>query len=139
MFIESCMQEHIYYNVPTICIKKLNFCGPDYSIPCGWKVLLVFSVVHIDISLHGSVFEFHPWRWELSSAIEERERLRKDAIAWKKQKSGEVEGGKAHDSLVKVIWFCMQSVSGNGTTAQMPIRLSATYPPLKLGAPKCGI
>ncbi|XP_058089997.1 mitotic spindle checkpoint protein MAD1 isoform X2 [Magnolia sinica] len=37
----------------------------------------------------------------LSSAIEERERLRKDAIAWKKQKSGEAEGGKAHDSLVK--------------------------------------
>ncbi|XP_058071681.1 uncharacterized protein LOC131220851 isoform X1 [Magnolia sinica] len=38
----------------------------------------------------------------------------------------------------EVIWFCMQSVSGNGTTAQMPTRLSATHPPLKVGAPKCG-
>ncbi|XP_058091899.1 cytochrome P450 724B1-like isoform X2 [Magnolia sinica] len=81
-------------------LKDVRF--KDYSIPCGWKVLLVFSAVHLDISLHGSVLEFHPWRWELSSAIEERERLIKDVIAWKKQKSGEAEGGKAHDSLVKV-------------------------------------
>ncbi|XP_058077977.1 uncharacterized protein LOC131226217 [Magnolia sinica] len=52
-------------------LKDVRF--KDYSIPCGWKVLLVFSAVHLDISLHGSVLEFHPWRWERSSAFEERE------------------------------------------------------------------
>ncbi|KAL8136660.1 hypothetical protein V2J09_002661 [Rumex salicifolius] len=36
----------------------------DYFIPCGWKVLPVFSAVHLDPSLHPNSLEFHPWRWE---------------------------------------------------------------------------
>ncbi|XP_008810176.1 cytochrome P450 724B1 [Phoenix dactylifera] len=36
----------------------------DYLIPSGWKVLPVFSAVHLDPSLHGSALQFHPWRWE---------------------------------------------------------------------------
>ncbi|KAL0008721.1 hypothetical protein SO802_010223 [Lithocarpus litseifolius] len=36
----------------------------DYLIPSGWKVLPVFSAVHLDPTLHASAFQFHPWRWE---------------------------------------------------------------------------
>ncbi|XP_058114781.1 cytochrome P450 724B1-like isoform X5 [Magnolia sinica] len=46
-------------------LKDVRF--KDYSIPCGWKVLPVFSAVHLDTSLHGSVLDFHPWRWENQS------------------------------------------------------------------------
>ncbi|XP_059662837.1 cytochrome P450 724B1-like [Cornus florida] len=43
-------------------LKDIKFKG--YLIPSGWKVLPVFSAVHLDPSLHASAFEFHPWRWE---------------------------------------------------------------------------
>ncbi|KAG9448791.1 hypothetical protein H6P81_008756 [Aristolochia fimbriata] len=46
-------------------LKDVRF--KDYFIPSGWKVLPVFSAVHLDPSLHGSAFEFHPWRWENQS------------------------------------------------------------------------
>ncbi|KAK7816110.1 cytochrome p450 90b1, partial [Quercus suber] len=36
----------------------------DYLIPSGWKVLPVFSAVHLDPTLHANAFQFHPWRWE---------------------------------------------------------------------------
>ncbi|XP_020110290.1 cytochrome P450 724B1 [Ananas comosus] len=36
----------------------------DYLIPSGWKVLPVFSAVHLDPSLHGNATEFQPSRWE---------------------------------------------------------------------------
>ncbi|KAL9457239.1 hypothetical protein AB3S75_006310 [Citrus x aurantiifolia] len=36
----------------------------DYLIPSGWKVLPVFTAVHLDPSLHANAFQFHPWRWE---------------------------------------------------------------------------
>ncbi|XP_065624944.1 cytochrome P450 724B1 [Quercus suber] len=37
----------------------------DYLIPSGWKVLPVFSAVHLDPTLHANAFQFHPWRWEV--------------------------------------------------------------------------
>ncbi|KAK1291465.1 hypothetical protein QJS10_CPB17g00337 [Acorus calamus] len=43
-------------------IKDVRF--KDYVIPSGWKVLPVFSAVHLDTSLHENAFQFHPWRWE---------------------------------------------------------------------------
>ncbi|KAK9156399.1 hypothetical protein Sjap_003879 [Stephania japonica] len=43
-------------------IKDVRF--KEYSIPSGWKVLPVFSAVHLDPSLHGNALQFHPWRWE---------------------------------------------------------------------------
>ncbi|OVA19718.1 Cytochrome P450 [Macleaya cordata] len=44
-------------------LKDIRF--KDYLIPSGWKVLPVFSAVHLDPSLHGSnALQFHPWRWE---------------------------------------------------------------------------
>ncbi|XP_042520854.1 cytochrome P450 724B1-like [Macadamia integrifolia] len=46
-------------------LKDVRF--KDYLIPSGWKVLPVFSAVHLDPSLHGSTLEFHPWRWEKQS------------------------------------------------------------------------
>ncbi|XP_077237513.1 cytochrome P450 724B1-like [Tasmannia lanceolata] len=46
-------------------LKDVRF--KDYLIPSGWKVLPVFSAVHLDPSLHGSALQFHPWRWENQS------------------------------------------------------------------------
>ncbi|ERN19107.1 hypothetical protein AMTRI_Chr10g7980 [Amborella trichopoda] len=37
----------------------------DYLIPSGWKVLPVFSAVHLDPTLHEDALQFHPWRWEV--------------------------------------------------------------------------
>ncbi|KAG5232118.1 cytochrome P450 [Salix suchowensis] len=33
-------------------------------IPSGWKVLPVFTAVHLDSSVHADALQFHPWRWE---------------------------------------------------------------------------
>ncbi|XVE72602.1 hypothetical protein DITRI_Ditri11bG0051100 [Diplodiscus trichospermus] len=43
-------------------LKDVNFRG--YLIPSGWKVLPVFTAVHLDPSLHANAPQFHPWRWE---------------------------------------------------------------------------
>ncbi|KAK9285374.1 hypothetical protein L1049_024565 [Liquidambar formosana] len=43
-------------------LKDVKF--RDYLIPSGWKVLPIFSAVHLDPSLHASALQFHPWRWE---------------------------------------------------------------------------
>ncbi|GMG98853.1 hypothetical protein Nepgr_000693 [Nepenthes gracilis] len=43
-------------------LKDIKF--KDYSIPCGWKVLPIFSAVHLDPSLHANALQFHPRRWE---------------------------------------------------------------------------
>lgn len=43
-------------------LKDVRF--KDYLIPSGWKVLPVFSAVHLDTTLHGNASHFHPWRWE---------------------------------------------------------------------------
>ncbi|XP_010248711.1 PREDICTED: cytochrome P450 724B1 [Nelumbo nucifera] len=42
-------------------IKDVNFKG--YFIPSGWKVLPIFTAVHLDPSLHENASEFNPWRW----------------------------------------------------------------------------
>ncbi|CAN6479642.1 unnamed protein product [Victoria cruziana] len=44
-------------------IKDVEY--KDYFIPAGWKVLPVFSAVHLDPSLHPNAHQFHPWRWKL--------------------------------------------------------------------------
>ncbi|KAJ0965274.1 hypothetical protein J5N97_026412 [Dioscorea zingiberensis] len=43
-------------------LKDVRFKG--HLIPSGWKVLPVFSAVHLDSSLHENALQFHPWRWE---------------------------------------------------------------------------
>ncbi|KAK1568576.1 hypothetical protein Q3G72_026164 [Acer saccharum] len=43
-------------------LKDVKF--RDYLIPSGWKVLPVFTAVHLDPSLYANADEFHPWRWE---------------------------------------------------------------------------
>ncbi|KAG9446460.1 hypothetical protein H6P81_012588 [Aristolochia fimbriata] len=43
-------------------LKAVNFKG--YELPAGWKVLPIFSTVHLDPSLHDKASEFFPWRWE---------------------------------------------------------------------------
>lgn len=47
---------------------------------------------------------------QLSSLTEERDRLRKDVITMKKQKSGEPEGGSTDGSLIKVTEHCFYAV-----------------------------
>ncbi|TVU15647.1 hypothetical protein EJB05_39179 [Eragrostis curvula] len=39
----------------------------EYLIPSGWKVLPVFSAVHLNPSLHGNAQQFQPCRWEGAS------------------------------------------------------------------------
>ncbi|XVF71689.1 hypothetical protein PTKIN_Ptkin12aG0059900 [Pterospermum kingtungense] len=43
-------------------LKDVKFRG--YLIPSGWKVLPVFTAVHLDPSVHANAPQFHPWRWE---------------------------------------------------------------------------
>ncbi|KAJ9169894.1 hypothetical protein P3X46_018041 [Hevea brasiliensis] len=43
-------------------LKDVKFRG--YLIPSGWKVLPVFTAVHLDSSMHASALQFYPWRWE---------------------------------------------------------------------------
>uniref|UniRef100_A0A7N0TTY6 Cytochrome P450 724B1 n=1 Tax=Kalanchoe fedtschenkoi TaxID=63787 RepID=A0A7N0TTY6_KALFE len=43
-------------------LKDIKF--RDFIIPCGWKVLPVFSAVHLDSSLHENALEFQPLRWD---------------------------------------------------------------------------
>ncbi|XP_073119524.1 cytochrome P450 724B1-like [Henckelia pumila] len=43
-------------------IKDVKF--RDYTIPSGWKVLPVFTAVHLDPSLHTKALQFNPWRWQ---------------------------------------------------------------------------
>ncbi|KAL3508935.1 hypothetical protein ACH5RR_028336 [Cinchona calisaya] len=42
-------------------LKDVKF--RDYVIPSGWKVLPIFSAVHLDPSIHANAFQFNPWRW----------------------------------------------------------------------------
>ncbi|CAN1315959.1 Cytochrome P450 724B1 [Linum perenne] len=42
-------------------LKDVKF--KDYFIPSGWKVLPVFTAVHLDSSLHPNAPHFDPWRW----------------------------------------------------------------------------
>ncbi|XXG49450.1 hypothetical protein AAC387_Pa02g3635 [Persea americana] len=42
-------------------LKDVRFKG--FLIPSGWKVLPVFSSVHLDTSLHENASQFCPWRW----------------------------------------------------------------------------
>lgn len=43
------------------------YLSADYLIPSGWKVLPVFTAVHLDPSLHANALQFHPWRWEVGN------------------------------------------------------------------------
>uniref|UniRef100_A0ACD5V5S4 Uncharacterized protein n=1 Tax=Avena sativa TaxID=4498 RepID=A0ACD5V5S4_AVESA len=43
-------------------LKDVRYKG--YLIPSGWKVLPVFSAVHLNPSLHGNAQQFQPSRWE---------------------------------------------------------------------------
>jgi len=36
-----------------------------YTIPAGWIVMIIPSVVHFDPEIYENPFEFNPWRWEV--------------------------------------------------------------------------
>ncbi|XP_009759674.1 cytochrome P450 724B1 [Nicotiana tabacum] len=48
-------------------LKDVKF--RDCVIPAGWKVLPVFSAVHLDPSVHANALQFNPWRWESDEQI----------------------------------------------------------------------
>ncbi|XP_068653657.1 cytochrome P450 724B1-like [Aristolochia californica] len=43
-------------------IKTIYYKG--FEIPSGWKVLPVFTGVHLDPSNHANPLDFNPWRWQ---------------------------------------------------------------------------
>lgn len=47
-------------------LKDVNFKG--YDIPAGWKILPMFSAVHLDSSSYKDPQEFNPWRWQAAIA-----------------------------------------------------------------------
>ncbi|KAH0653889.1 hypothetical protein KY289_031567 [Solanum tuberosum] len=51
-------------------LKDVKF--KDYVIPAGWKVLPVFSAVHLDPSVHPNALHFNPWRWESDEQISKK-------------------------------------------------------------------
>ncbi|XP_062107083.1 cytochrome P450 724B1-like [Humulus lupulus] len=51
-------------------IKDVRF--KDYQIPSGWKVLPIFSAVHLDSSLHSNALKFDPNRWESQDQVSKR-------------------------------------------------------------------
>ncbi|XP_019193534.1 PREDICTED: cytochrome P450 724B1 [Ipomoea nil] len=66
-FSQKVMNEALRYGnvvkfVHRKALKDVKF--RDYIIPSGWKVLPVFSAVHLDQNLHANALQFNPWRWE---------------------------------------------------------------------------
>ncbi|KAL5581657.1 hypothetical protein UlMin_014099 [Ulmus minor] len=51
-------------------IKDIKY--KDYLIPSGWKVLPIFTAVHLDPSVHSNALEFDPWRWERQDEVSKR-------------------------------------------------------------------
>ncbi|XP_068655121.1 cholesterol 22-monohydroxylase CYP90B52-like [Aristolochia californica] len=47
-------------------IKDIRF--GDFEIPSGWKVLPVFTSVHLDPSIYEEPQQFNPWRWQKGSS-----------------------------------------------------------------------
>lgn len=47
-------------------LKDVKFKG--YDIPAGWKILPMFSAVHLDSSAFKDPQEFNPWRWQTAIA-----------------------------------------------------------------------
>lgn len=43
-------------------LQNIRYKG--YDIPCGWKVLPVFTAVHLDPLLYNEPQQFNPWRWQ---------------------------------------------------------------------------
>ncbi|KAF8095201.1 hypothetical protein N665_0339s0070 [Sinapis alba] len=43
-------------------VKDVEIKG--YTIPAGWIVMVIPSVVHFDPEIYENPFEFNPWRWE---------------------------------------------------------------------------
>ncbi|RID72990.1 hypothetical protein BRARA_B00164 [Brassica rapa] len=43
-------------------VKDVEIKG--YTIPAGWIVMVIPSVVHLDPEINENPFEFNPWRWE---------------------------------------------------------------------------
>jgi cytochrome P450 len=43
-------------------VKDVEIKG--YTIPAGWIVMIIPSVVHFDPEIYENPFEFNPWRWE---------------------------------------------------------------------------
>ncbi|CAD5324890.1 unnamed protein product [Arabidopsis thaliana] len=43
-------------------VKDVEIKG--YTIPAGWIVMIIPSVVHFDPDIYENPFEFNPWRWE---------------------------------------------------------------------------
>ncbi|CAA0384522.1 unnamed protein product [Arabidopsis thaliana] len=43
-------------------VKDVEIKG--YTIPAGWIVMIIPSVVHFDPDIYEKPFEFNPWRWE---------------------------------------------------------------------------
>ncbi|XP_013623753.1 PREDICTED: cytochrome P450 708A2-like [Brassica oleracea var. oleracea] len=43
-------------------VKDVEIKG--YTIPAGWIVMVIPSVVHFDPEIYDNPFEFNPWRWE---------------------------------------------------------------------------
>lgn len=46
-------------------LRDIRYKG--YDIPCGWKVLPVFTAVHLDPLLYEDPQQFNPWRWQKGS------------------------------------------------------------------------
>lgn len=67
-FTQHVMSEALRYGnivkfVHRKALKDIKF--KDFQIPAGWKVLPVFTGVHLDESLHKDALEFDPWRWTI--------------------------------------------------------------------------
>ena len=41
----------------------MNFAG--YTIPAGWVVMVVPSVLHLNADKYNDPLTFNPWRWEV--------------------------------------------------------------------------
>nr|QWK52256.1 cytochrome P450 708A5 [Isatis tinctoria] len=41
-----------------------TFTTTGYTIPAGWIIMIIPSVVHFDPEIYENPFEFNPWRWE---------------------------------------------------------------------------
>ncbi|KAG5408084.1 hypothetical protein IGI04_004403 [Brassica rapa subsp. trilocularis] len=53
-----------FTNMVTSLLLSSKAMGAGYTIPAGWIVMVIPSVVHLDPEIYENPFEFNPWRWE---------------------------------------------------------------------------
>ncbi|KAK1282304.1 Cytochrome P450 90B1 [Acorus calamus] len=95
----------LYYTQGILVMTYPRF---RYEIPKGWKVLPVFTGVHMDSSLYLDPHKFNPWRWQVEK---EKHKMTEEAqVALAIFRSDIKSRGRSHKP-----WNPLEPLSGAST------------------------